>query len=87
MKNDWNDLLTYEKVFRILTLIFSVATLVLVILSETSEWNIGSLVQLGVGLSCLCEAIHFWRKKKGLAIFCMCVFIFAIVAVIILTFL
>ncbi len=79
---DWDELLAYEKVFRILTMVFAVATMALVIMSlhDAVDMAIG---QLCMGLMILCQGIFLWRKhrRKAISSFCSAAFIFLVVIV------
>ena len=79
---DWNELLTYEKVFRILTLIFAVALIGLAILSVCDRANI-IIVDFCAGMMFLFQGISLWRKQKGVAIFDLCASAFAMLLVIV----
>ena len=83
---DWNELLTYEKVFRVLTLIFAVATMALAILSLLDKMDM-EVVQLCLGFMILCQGIHFWRKHKRTAIFSLCAAAFIFLVVVVVAFL
>ena len=83
---DWNELLTYEKVFRILTLIFAVALIGLAILSVCDRVNIITM-ELCAGMMLLFEGIGLWRKQKGVAIFNLCASAFIMLMVMVLAFL
>ena len=83
---DWNELFTYEKVFRILTFVFAVATMVLAIMSLGDAANM-ALMEFCSGMMLLCQGIQLWRKQKGTAIFSLCTSVFILLAVMILAFL
>ena len=83
---DWNELHTYEKVFRILTLIFAVATMVLGIMSLCDMVD-GVILQFSSGLMILCQGISLWRKSKSTAVFSVCASAFVILSATIIAFL
>ena len=82
---DWDELLTYEKVSRILTMVFGVATIVLAILSESGSANM-VIMHLCSGLMLLCQAISFWREHRGVGIFSLIASVFMLLTVLITTF-
>ena len=83
---DWDELLTYEKVFRTLTLVFAAATMVLAIMSFNDAADM-AIMEFCSGMMLLCQGIQLWRKQKGTAIFSLCTSVFILLVVIILAFL
>ena len=83
---DWDELLPYEKVFRILTMVFAVATMAIAILSLCDADDM-AIMEFCIGMTLLCQGVHLWRKQKGTAIFSLCTSVFILLVVIVLAFL
>ena len=68
---DWDDLLTYEKVFHMLGLIFSVTTIILAALSLLGlvpYW----IMMFGLAAIQLCQAVYSWRNQRQIGILGLC---------------
>ena len=83
---DWSELLTYEKVFHVLTLVFAVALIGLAILTVCDRVNIITM-ELCAGMMLLFQGIGLWRKQKRVAIFNLCASAFIMLMVMVLAFL
>ena len=80
---DWDELLAYEKIFRILTMVFAGTAVVVFFLYLLDKAEM-AIMQLSIGLMILCQGIHLYRKHKKVAIISLCSAVIIMLAVIIL---
>ena len=68
---NWDELLPYERIFHILTLVFSVITILSAVLTLFKVIPLWAPM-LGLAAIQFCQAIYSWRKQREIGIFGLC---------------
>ena len=68
---NWDALRPYERFFHILTLTFSVITIVLALLALLKVLQLW-LPMLGLAAIQFCQAVYSWRKQREIGVLGLC---------------
>ncbi len=68
---NWDELYPYERLFHILTLVFSVITIFLAILTLFKVVQVW-IPMLGLAAIQFCQAVYSWRKQREIGVFGLC---------------
>ncbi len=68
---DWDMLYPYERFFHILTIVFSVITIVVAVLALFKILQLW-IPMLGLAAIQFCQAVYSWRKQREIGILGLC---------------
>ena len=68
---NWDELHPYERFFHMMTLVFSVVTIVLALLALCKVVQLW-LPMLGLAAIQFCQAVYSWRKQREIGVLGLC---------------